>query len=147
MDQDRNLAQRWSLRGGRFLGWGGFFDPVPPPPSGTGCVKGILGASGASTVRFGKNFKKQKLQGTSDLGGVTFLGPKSGSNRTWAPCPSGAMVAHYKGEFIKSKLHDMSLIAILLGWPPYTLPPGSKGPKRGASGVLEPQPCILGVNL
>ena len=24
--------------------------------------------------------------------------PKSGSGRTWAPCPSGAMVAHYEGE-------------------------------------------------
>ena len=45
--------------------WGGF-DPVPPPP-GMGCVKGVQGASGASTVRFGENFIKQKLQGTPNL--------------------------------------------------------------------------------
>ena len=41
------------------------FDPIPP--SGTGCVKGVLGASGASTKYFGKNFIKQKLQGAPDL--------------------------------------------------------------------------------
>ena len=61
------------LEGGRFLG---FFDPVPHPP-GTGCVKGVRGASGASTVRFGKNFIKQKLQGAPDLLGAGHLfGPQ-----------------------------------------------------------------------
>ena len=35
-------------------GGGGRFDLVPPPP-GTGCVKGVWGASGASTVHFGEN--------------------------------------------------------------------------------------------
>ena len=98
------------LEEGKVLG--GVSTRYPTPP-GTGCVKGVRGASGASTVRFGKNFIKQKLQGTPDLvGQVTFSGPKSGSGRTWAPCPSGAMVTHYEGEFIKTKLHDMSLIAI-----------------------------------
>ena len=53
------------LEGGKVLGVGGF-DPVPHPP-GTGCIKGVWGASGASTVRFGENFIKQKLQGTPDL--------------------------------------------------------------------------------
>ena len=51
------------------------------------------------------------------------------------------MVTHYEGEFIKSKLHDMSLKAIWLGWTPYTLTPRVQGVKRGglmgsgASGV------------
>ena len=98
------------LEGGTVLG--GVSTRYPTPP-GTGCINGVWGASGASTVCFGENFIKQKLQGTPDLvGQVTSLGPKSGSGRTWAPCPSGAMVTHYAGELIKSKLHDMSLIAI-----------------------------------
>ena len=147
MDQDRNLAQRWSLRGGRFLGWGWVFWPCTPSPLRYRVCKGDPGCLWSLNCAFWQKLQKTKVAGHLWFRGVTFLGPKSGSNRTWAPCPSGAMVAHYKGEFIKSKLHDMSLIAILLGWPPYTLPPGSKGPKRGASGVLEPQPCILGVNL
>ena len=45
---------------------GGMFDPVPPPP-GTGCIKGVLGASRASAMCFGKNFIKQKLQGPPNL--------------------------------------------------------------------------------
>ena len=63
------------LEGGRFLG---FFYPVPHPhPLGTGCVKGVRGASGASTVRFGENFIKQKLKGTPDLVGAGHLfGPQ-----------------------------------------------------------------------
>ena len=42
------------------------FGPVPPP-LGTGCLKGVQGASGASTMHFGKNFMKQKLLGTPVL--------------------------------------------------------------------------------
>ena len=38
-----------------------------PPPLGTGCLKGVQGASGASTMHFGKNFMKQKLLGTPVL--------------------------------------------------------------------------------
>ena len=45
----------------------GGFRPGTPTPPGTGCVKGVRGASGASTVRFGENFIKQKLQGTPDF--------------------------------------------------------------------------------
>ena len=99
------------LEGGRFLGG---FRPSTPTPLGTGCIKGVWGASVASTMCFVKNFIKQKFQGTPDLVGEGHLfGPRSGSGRTWAPCSSEAMVTHYEGEFIKSKLHDMSLIAIL----------------------------------
>ena len=39
--------------------------------------KGVQGASGASTVRFGENFIKQKLLGTPDLVGAGHLfGPQ-----------------------------------------------------------------------
>ena len=51
-----NLAQRWSSRG-KVLGG---FRPGTPTPW-------VRGASGASTASFGKNFIKQKLQGTPDL--------------------------------------------------------------------------------
>ena len=77
---------------GRFLG---VFQPSTPP--GMECLKEVQGVSGATAVHFGKNFIKQKLQGTPDLVGVGhFLGPKSGSGKTWAPCP-GDMVNHYEG--------------------------------------------------
>ena len=62
------------LEGGKVLG--GVSARYPHPPD-TGCVKGVRGASGASTVRFGKNFIKQKLQGTPDLVGAGHLfGPQ-----------------------------------------------------------------------
>ena len=62
------------LEGGKVLGG---FRPGTPTPTGTGYVKGVRGASGASTVRFGKNFTKQKLQGTPDLVGAGHLfGPQ-----------------------------------------------------------------------
>ena len=62
------------LEGGRFLGGG--LTRYPPPP-GMGYIKGVQGASGASTVRFGGNFMKQKLQGTPDLVGASHLfGPQ-----------------------------------------------------------------------
>ena len=47
------------LKGGTVLGGGGL--TRYPTPLGTGCIKGVQGASGASTWRFGKNFIKQKL--------------------------------------------------------------------------------------
>ena len=71
----RNLARRWSSRG-KVLG--GVSTRYPHPP-GTGCVKGVWGASGASTMRVGENFKKQKLQGTLDL--------VEGGSPFWAPNP------------------------------------------------------------
>ena len=64
------------LEGGRFLEG---FRPGTPTPPGTGCVKGVWGASGASTMRVGENFKKQKLQGTLDL--------VEGGSPFWAPNP------------------------------------------------------------
>ena len=42
--------------------WGGG-DSIPPP-LGMGCIKGVLGASGASAMHFGRVFIKQKLQDT-----------------------------------------------------------------------------------
>ena len=169
--------------------WGG----QPRTPLDMGCIKGVWGSSGASTVNFGKNFTKPKLQGNPDLVGaghlfgpqiwiwkdlgpmsiwslghslwrgvnkikdpnsyfvkldnpnpapsvwgeskggpvgfwslssafwqkllkqkllgtpnlmqwVTFSDPKSGSERPWAWCASVAVVPHFHGEFIKSKL-------------------------------------------
>ena len=62
------------LEGGKVLG--GVSTRYPHPP-GMGCVKGVRGASGASTARFGKNYIKQKLQGTPDLVGAGHLfGPQ-----------------------------------------------------------------------
>ena len=73
MDQDE-IWQGGGPQGGRFLV---DFWPHTPPPLGTGCVKGVLGASGASTVHFGKNFIIQKLQGAPNLVGVGHLfGPQ-----------------------------------------------------------------------
>ena len=55
--------------------FGGVSTRYPPP--GTGCVKGVWGASRASTVRFGENFINQKLQGIPDLVGAGHLfGPQ-----------------------------------------------------------------------
>ena len=42
------------------------------------------------------------------------------------------MVAHYEGEFIKTKLHYISLIVIWLGWTPSTLTPGVQGAQKRA---------------
>ena len=53
--------------------WGG----QPRTPLDMGCIKGVWGASGASTVNFGKNFTKPKLQGNPDLVGAGHLfGPQ-----------------------------------------------------------------------
>ena len=51
------------LEGGKVLGGSTQYPHTP----GTGCVKEVRGASGASTVHFGENFIQQKLQGTPDL--------------------------------------------------------------------------------
>ena len=46
-------------------------------PPGTGCVKGVQGASGAATLCFGENLIKQKLQGAPNFVGVGQLsGPQ-----------------------------------------------------------------------
>ena len=126
---------------GKVLGGGGL--TWYPNLLGMGCVKGVQGASGASTMCFGENFLKQKLLGTPDLVRAGhLLGLKSGSRRTWALCP-GAIVTHHEGEFIKSKLHFMLIIG-QVGHPiPWPCGPG--GPKGGT--VLEPQGCILAKTL
>ena len=83
------------LEGGKVLGG---FRPGTPTPPGTGCGKGVRGASGASTVRFGKNFIKQKLQGTPDLVGVgNLFRPQIQIWKDLGPNPSGDMVTHYEG--------------------------------------------------
>ena len=51
--------------------------PTQPPTPGMGCIKGVLGASVASTLHFGKNFIKQKLQGAPAL--------VRGRSPFWAP--------------------------------------------------------------
>ena len=62
------------LEGGKVLG--GVSTQYPQPP-GMECVKGVRGVSGATAVSFGKNFIKQKLQGTLDSvgGGYPFRAP------------------------------------------------------------------------
>ena len=57
------LARRCASRGDGSWGVSAWY----PHPPHTGCIKGVRGASGASTVHFGENFIKQKLQGTPDL--------------------------------------------------------------------------------
>ena len=52
MDRDE-IWHGGGPRGGKVLG--GVSTRYPHPP-GTGCVKGVRGASGASTMRFGENF-------------------------------------------------------------------------------------------
>ena len=96
------------LKGGKVLGGGGGGVTRYPDPPGMGCINGIWGASGASSVRFGKHFIKQTLLGTPDLVGVGHLfGPQIRIQKDLGP-----MVTHYEGEFIKSKLHHMFLLAI-----------------------------------
>ena len=76
-------------RGGWFLG----FLTRYPTPLGTGCIKGMRGASGASTMCFGENFIKQKLQGAPDLVGAGCLfGPQirkdlGPMSPLWTPYP------------------------------------------------------------
>ena len=57
------VLEGWKVLGG--------INPVHPP--GTGSVKGVQGVSGASSMRFGKIFIKQKLQGAPDIIGVGHL--------------------------------------------------------------------------
>ena len=56
---------------GVFLRGGG--RPSTPHPLGTGCINGVSGASGASVMHFGQNFKKQKLLVAPYLVGVGHL--------------------------------------------------------------------------
>ena len=58
------------LEGGKVLGEQGGGSTQYPPPR---CIKGIWGVSEASTMRFGKNFMNQKLQGTPVLVGAGHL--------------------------------------------------------------------------
>ena len=88
--------------------------------------------------------KRYKLQGAPDLVRAGhILGPKSGSGRTWAPCPSGAMVTLIALELIKPKLYETIRIVSWLDFMTYTLTLMSSGVQKVASQVLEPQLCIL----
>ena len=119
------------LERGRILGGGGFQPNTPTP--GCGVRKGGPRCLWNLSCAFWQKLYKTKVAGPPDLMGAGhLLDPKFGSGRTWIPCPSGTMVTHYEGEFIKSKLYDMSLIAIWWGLTPPTFTPGSRGPKRGA---------------
>ena len=60
------------------------------------------------------------------------MDPKSGFGRTSAPCPSGAMVTHYEGDFITQKLKCILPIAIWYALRPPKLTLWSRRPKRGA---------------
>ena len=104
-----------------------FFNQVPPTP-GYRVHKGGPGCLWSLSHAFWQNLFKLKLQCTHDLVGEGhFFGPQIqiwkdlGPGRTWAPCPSEAMVTHYEG--------------------------GPRGPKRGHGVVLEPQQCILAKTL
>ena len=50
------------LKGTKGFFWVGGLTLYPHPP-GTGCVKAIWGAPGASAMHFGENCLKQKLKG------------------------------------------------------------------------------------
>ena len=111
----------------------GWFQISTPNPAGTGCIKGVQGASGASGVHFGENFIEQKLQGTSNLVRfVIFLDPKSWSGRTLAPCPSGARVTDIERVILISKLCRNSPIVIWLCCRSCTLNTGFWGGIKGA---------------
>ena len=91
----------------------------------------VQGASGASVVHFGKNFFKQKLQTTPELLVASHLfGPQI---QIWKdPGPMSFMVTHMEGQFVKSKLLFMFLVATWLGWTPYTLTLGFQKGLKGA---------------
>ena len=56
-------------------------------------------------MHFDENIIKQKLLATPNLVGVGHLfGPQTRSGRAWAQCPSGSVVTHFQGDFIKLKL-------------------------------------------
>ena len=96
----QTAGQIWMKFGIEVVLRGVGFDPVPPPPA-----YGVWGASGASAMHFGEYFIKQKLQGTPDLVRAGHIyGPQIWIQKDLGPCPSGAMVTHYEGEFITQKL-------------------------------------------
>ncbi len=74
------------------------------PPGWTPGVRGALNrvwrASTAATVRLGKIFIKQKLQGRSVLVGADHIfGPEIQIWKDLAPCASGAMVNYFQATF------------------------------------------------
>ena len=129
---------------GRFLG---VFQPSTPP--GMECLKEVQGVSGATAVHFGKNFIKQKLQGTPDLVGAGHLfGPQIwirkdlGPLSFWSHGHSLWRIA-YKIK-VASYVPNSYLVRLDTL---YLDPQGPGGLKGGPSGVLEPQGCILAKTL
>ena len=133
-----NFAQRWSLRG---EGSWGCFDLVPPPP-GMGCVKGVWEDLGASTVHFGKNFIKQKMQGTPNIVGVGHLfGPQ-----IWIQKDLGSMSFWSHGHSLWRGVHKTKIVWYVPNSYLMRLDTPYPDP-RGPGGVLEPQGCILAKTL
>jgi len=64
------LAWGHSSIGERFVAG---IQPHTPTPRVRGALNGVWCASAASTVRFGENFVKQKLQGTPILVGAEHI--------------------------------------------------------------------------
>jgi hypothetical protein len=64
-----------------------------------------------------------------------FLGPKSRSGRTWAPCASGAMVKNFQATFnIQNVWYSFPVVNLVKSRPPRPSldpKPGVGGPKQG----------------
>ena len=97
-----NFGIEMVLKGRKVLGEVTWY----PNPQGAGCLKGVLGASGASSVCFGKNFIKQKLQGAPRFSGrrSPFWTPNQDLEGPGLHVILEPWSLTYEGEFIKSKL-------------------------------------------
>ena len=131
------MVWRWSSRVGRFLG---FFTWYPPPhqvcKGGLGCLWSLSHAiwqtlyqtkfaGGPGLVEAGHHFGPQ-VQIWKYLGPMSFW---SHGNSQWGGVYKINVVVHVPNSYLR-RFDTL----------PWHL--GSKGPKGGPSGVLEPQPCF-----